>query len=69
MIKPIKSKTMKNMTSEHIPYKNNWGNWVWRAKDVPENKSWPGLKAPEWTKTVTFFNGQWCWSDEISKHK
>ncbi len=23
-----------------IPYKNRWGRWVWRRKDIPADLAW-----------------------------
>lgn len=63
MKKPIKSSSVQRIPSDWIPYKNSRGNWVWRRADIPEDRRWPGHKAPEWAKSVIFENGLWCWTD------
>ena len=53
---------------DHIPYQNRWGRWVWRRPDIPEDRNWPGLKAPSKTVHPEVRDGKWCWveNDEIA---
>jgi len=64
MVKVIKSEDIQYIPGHHIPYKTNRGTWVWRRPDIPEDKNWPGKKAPKWVKGIIFKNDKWCWTDE-----
>lgn len=64
MVKIIKAEGVQSIPSHHIVYKTNRGTWVWRRPDIPENKNWPGQKAPKWANNVIFKDGKWCWTNE-----
>lgn len=68
MTKPIKSEHIKDIPSNHIPYRNRHGYWVWRRPDIPADPNWPGAKAPSWAKGAVYspINKCWCWTDEIN---
>ena len=67
MTKKIKSKEVQMISSKKIPYKNVWGNWVWRDPDMKEYPTWPGIKSPSWVEGVIFQDDCWCWTDFIKE--
>lgn len=64
MTKIIRSSSVQNIPSNHIPYKNVCGSWVWRRPDIREQTRWPGQKPPTWAVGVVFEDGKWCWTDD-----
>lgn len=46
---------------ELIVYKNRWGHYVWRTKDIDEDKNWPGSKLPATSVGVECIDDIWYW--------
>ncbi len=51
-----------------VPYKNRWGNWIWRKNsspwikiNIPKDSSHPGVTPPNDYSEPKVIDGKWCW--------
>jgi hypothetical protein len=49
--------------ADMIPYKNRWGQWVFREKTQAADMSWPGFKNSKgWHPVLK--NEKWEWEED-----
>ena len=52
-----------------VPYRNRWGNWVFRPVDMAENRYWPGFKKSKTFEPVRGKDGVWRWAKPSAEDK